>query len=455
MSSTSDRDREWSLVQPVLSDLVAFWRPDLDELLSSDLVSETEYRSLRELSSPNQCKTLLEILPGKGKGTFDAFLAVLERNEESKLIAEAVREASKCPLQVHDDSEPKASEISQDDSDLSAEEELMVFKWQFYGFSASRWGLDWDSVIRPLLPKLVDTWVPNLEKIFWQRLVTPREYVYLRTLSRLEQCRTLLVELLPEKLEGQVCNPFFKMLIEQPKVRRIMTKLQKVQTSDWDSLREERMDVNPQWEYIQPLLSDIAEVWLPCLDHLFASHLLSTKEYKLLRNLSPSEQSKELLINILPRKGVRSYERFLKVLSDAEGQESVVVKRLKKREEEHNDKRWLLISEPFFSEVVANWRNSLPLYDRLYENGLISSEERSSLSSFRRGMPPRAECQKLLFDILPKKGPSSFDLFLGILKHHSTDVWTILNSAVADAAYYVLRTEETVDATAISTSAKV
>ena len=126
--------------------------------------------------------------------------------------------------------------------------------------------------------------------------------------------------------------------------------------------------------------------------------------------------------------------------------------------------------------MVAAWNYRSYVLSALFEIELISSEEYELLLSDREdvrneydrgsispedldGRIREGECKKLLIDLLPKKGPSSFNDFLSVLKDGQTeqlDVWPIFHFAASDVAYYVPPLEEAATATQTAfASAKV
>ena len=83
------------------------------------------------------------------------------------------------------------------------------------------------------------------------------------------------------------------------------------------------------------------------------------------------------------------------------------------------DRRWLSVVRPNVSVLVSNW-SSLINTSELVERRLISVEELESLSRFSR----EKQCQTLLADILPKKGPNSYEKFRDML--HKTGCENVL-----------------------------
>ncbi|XP_065840129.1 uncharacterized protein [Oscarella lobularis] len=57
----------------------------------------------------------------------------------------------------------------------------------------------WESVVRRLLPDLVNIWRPQLDHLYSAYLVTIEEYQSLGTLLPFDQCKKLLIEILPRK----------------------------------------------------------------------------------------------------------------------------------------------------------------------------------------------------------------------------------------------------------------
>ena len=131
------------------------------------------------------------------------------------------------------------------------------------------------------------------------------------------------------------------------------------------------------------------------------------------------------------------------------------------------DRRWFLIREPLYSKVVAAWNYRGCVLNSLCEKGLITSEEYESLLSNKDEVREHyyqgsissedldsrireGECKKLLIDLLPKKGSSSFGDFLSVLEDHETEQFyasDLLHSAASDVAYYVSPSEEAATAT--------
>ena len=57
----------------------------------------------------------------------------------------------------------------------------------------------WESVVRRLLPDLVNIWRPQLDHLYSAYLVSLEEYQSLGTLLPFDQCKKLLIEILPRK----------------------------------------------------------------------------------------------------------------------------------------------------------------------------------------------------------------------------------------------------------------
>ena len=303
-SLKSRMDFRWKSVRPLLSKLVDLWVPDLDELYEFGLVNRKEYELLRYLPRSQQCHHLLLVsLPQKGKGAFDAFLAVLERNNESKVIAKMLRRE-------------KAS-------------------WDAYPYRKKPKyrsdEIEWESFVRPLLQELADVWTPDLDELYAVLRVDKNDLP--DSLSRFELCKTLLIDILPQRGSGAY-GTFLAMLPRSEEMKFIVHVLE-----DWEEsfltkgFLFPRVDL--QWMHVvQVLLPDLVKIWRPHLQRLYDSHILSKEEYGTLLGLPRLEQCKKLLIQILPFKKPGCYDAFLNVLLETEGEDSVVVNMLRKREEE-------------------------------------------------------------------------------------------------------------------------
>ena len=78
------------------------------------------------------------------------------------------------------------------------------------------------------------------------------------------------------------------------------------------------------------------------LDHLRASELLASEEYRRLQAMTTEEErSRELLHNYLPTKGKTAYSKFCNVLSEVEGQTHVLTEILQERSRPRPAKRKL------------------------------------------------------------------------------------------------------------------
>ena len=86
--------------------------------------------------------------------------------------------------------------------------------------------------------------------------------------------------------------------------------------------------IDKRWESIvRDQFDDLVQVLDPYsfLDRLFRKKLVTKEEYHRLRSMpSREEKSRALLSDILPRKGETSYDQFVTILRETEGQEHVV-----------------------------------------------------------------------------------------------------------------------------------
>ena len=296
-------DFRWKSVRPLLPKLEDLWVPDLDELYEFGLVNSEEYELLRSLSRSQQCHHLLLVsLPQKGMGAFDTFLAVLERNNESKVIAKMLRRE-------------KAS-------------------WEGYPYRKKpKYRSDWESFVRPLLQELADVWTPDLDELYAALRVDKNDLP--DSLSRFELCETLLIDILPQRGRGAY-GTFLAMLPRSKEIKFIVHVLE-----DWEEsfltrgmFLFLRVDLFQWMHVVQVLLPDLVEIWRPHLQRLYDSHILSKEEYDTLLGLPRFEQCKKLLTQILPFKEPGCYDAFLNVLLETEGEDSVVINMLRKREEE-------------------------------------------------------------------------------------------------------------------------
>ena len=78
------------------------------------------------------------------------------------------------------------------------------------------------------------------------------------------------------------------------------------------------------------ILPDLIEILMPLalLTRLLASSLITLQEFERLSldSIDDEKRSRTLLVSILPRKGPDSFDRFLNVLKETEGQEHVAQK---------------------------------------------------------------------------------------------------------------------------------
>ncbi|XP_065843070.1 ankyrin-1-like isoform X2 [Oscarella lobularis] len=85
--------------------------------------------------------------------------------------------------------------------------------------------------------------------------------------------------------------------------------------------------IDTRWDSnVRPLFSDLVQVLDPdsFLNRLYSARLVTKGEYNHLLSMSSREdKSRELLNDILPRKGPNSYDRFVAILRETEGQEHV------------------------------------------------------------------------------------------------------------------------------------
>ena len=188
----------------------------------------------------------------------------------------------------------------------------------------------WSRAARILSQSIVP-WQPDLDELLDLALVDKTEYELLRSLSPSDQCTKLLNELLPRKSCGAYVT-FLAVLASKEEQDPIVEKLEpEAVRRRMDSSLDSR---DPRWvTVVRPLLPNLVKIWHPDLDRLQALDLLnlSLEGYNDLHALPRSEQCKKLLTEILPRTGASSYDKFVREL---EGQESVVVDMLRKREED-------------------------------------------------------------------------------------------------------------------------
>ena len=85
--------------------------------------------------------------------------------------------------------------------------------------------------------------------------------------------------------------------------------------------------IDKRWESIvRDQFDDLVQVLDPdsFLDRLFRKKLVTKEEYSRLRSMSSREEkSRALLSDILPRKGKKSYDQFVTIVRETEGQEDV------------------------------------------------------------------------------------------------------------------------------------
>ena len=88
-----------------------------------------------------------------------------------------------------------------------------------------------------------------------------------------------------------------------------------------------------------PILPALLEILLPLslIDGLLSVALITVQEFEKLslRIYDDVERSRMLLVSILPKKGPDSFDRFVSVLRETEGQEHVATKLLGNEHNEH------------------------------------------------------------------------------------------------------------------------
>ena len=101
--------------------------------------------------------------------------------------------------------------------------------------------------------------------------------------------------------------------------------------------------MDERWKtFVFPILPDLIEILSPLalLTRLLAVALITAQEFERLSldSIDDEKRSRQLLVSILPKKGPNSFDRFLSVLKETEGQEHVV-KKLLGEEEKREQKR--------------------------------------------------------------------------------------------------------------------
>ena len=84
--------------------------------------------------------------------------------------------------------------------------------------------------------------------------------------------------------------------------------------------------MDERWNtHVRPILPDLLRILLPLalIDRLYAVALITLEEFERIKTYDNTEGSRMLLVSILPRKGPDSFDRFLSVLKETEGQEHV------------------------------------------------------------------------------------------------------------------------------------
>ena len=88
-----------------------------------------------------------------------------------------------------------------------------------------------------------------------------------------------------------------------------------------------------------PILPDLIEILIPLalISRLLASALITVQEFERLSlpSIDDQKRSETLLVSILPRKGPDSFDRYLNVLKETEGQEHVARKLIGKEKQCH------------------------------------------------------------------------------------------------------------------------
>ena len=173
---------DWeSFVRPLLQELADVWTPDLAELYAALRVDKNDLPD--SLSRFELCETLLiDILPQRGRGAYGTFLAMLPRSKEMKFIVQVLEDW---------------------------EESFLTKRSLFL-----RVDLRWRHVVQMLLPDLVKIWrLHHLRRLYDLHILSKEEYDTLLGLPRLEQCKKLLIQILPFKKPG-CYDAFLNVLLE-------------------------------------------------------------------------------------------------------------------------------------------------------------------------------------------------------------------------------------------------
>ena len=206
-----------------------------------------------------------------------------------------------------------------------------------------------------------------------------------------------------------------------------------------------------KWErYVVPKLQELVKKLNPSLllEDLRTCGLLTSEDCNTLRHdcSNEEERTRQILYDILPRRGNDAFDRFCDVLRTTEGQKHILseVLQIKSMEESsvtckeiekvpqqkvsNSNKSTVEAHASSLAEVESQWESVGPclpdltnelrpclLLDELRENGLLTREQYIELQN--KSMSEAERSEMLVSTILPQKGNESFETFCKVLNN--------------------------------------
>ena len=148
--------------------------------------------------------------------------------------------------------------------------------------------------------------------------------------------------------------------------------------------------MDERWNTLRPIFSDLLKIVRPStfIDRLLDVSLITLEELKRIKTYDNTEGARMLLLSILPRKGLDSYDQFLSVLKETEGQEHIAqqiienAKRRQKRTVLREEEEFWTISNRLF--VFQGKRKILELRKELKKEKKERKREEKKLIKVKK-----------------------------------------------------------------------